>query len=248
MNVTAHILAYNEELMLPYTLRHYSTFCNTIIVHDLGSTDRTVAITEEAGFTPRQWNSYGKFDDVLNRHIKNTCWKEISSDWVMVLDCDEFIYFPEGVEQTLLCYSMLEVPVARPIGFEMLSDTLPTGSGQIYDEIKMGARHPDYCKPVLFTPALVKETQYPEGAHTGRFTLKDGTVIEPPSACTQPPVYLLHYHQIGPIERIAKKYDATTARMCEANRKNNWGNQKPGIIHAQEKRDLILKGITKVVP
>lgn len=248
MNITAHVLAWNEELMLPYTLRHYSTFCNTIIVHDLGSTDRTREISEQAKAIVMAHDSKGQFDDSLNRFIKNSCWKFPASDWVMVLDCDEFIYFPNGVERTLLCYSLQGVPVVRPVGYEMLSDKLPTTDGQIYDELKHGAKHPDYCKPVLFTPAMVHETQFPEGAHTGRFVLHDGSVIEAPQSPTLPEVLLLHYHQIGPIERIAKKYDATTARMSQANLQNHWGNQKPGIIHAREKRDLILSGLEQVIP
>ena len=49
MKVWAYVIAWNEELMLPYYLRHYSTFCDKIIVYDNMSTDSTRMIAESYG-------------------------------------------------------------------------------------------------------------------------------------------------------------------------------------------------------
>lgn len=39
MIIHAHILAWNEEKILPFTLDYYSSFCEKIFIHDNMSTD-----------------------------------------------------------------------------------------------------------------------------------------------------------------------------------------------------------------
>ena len=181
--------------------------------------------------------------------IKNECWLGTKADWVMVVDADEFIYFPEGAVSTLSWYVMAGLPLVRPQGYEMFSSVEPSGEGQIYDEIKDGARDDHwYGKPCVFSPLLVAAMEFAPGAHTSIATLKDGSTFGSPGIPTEPPFYLLHYHQIGPIERIAKKYDRTRSRMCEANVQHGWGNFEPGIKHALDKRNMILSRLERVIP
>jgi hypothetical protein len=75
MNLSVHILAYNEARILPFTLRHYATFASKITVHDLGSTDATRDIAAAAGARVVQHDTRGQCDDQLNRTIKNEAWK-----------------------------------------------------------------------------------------------------------------------------------------------------------------------------
>lgn len=249
MNIVAHIIAFNEELILPYALRHYGTFCSQIVVHDVGSTDGTPGIALDAGAILKRHDSRGEFDDSLNERIKNTEWKSLPCDWVMMLDCDEFLYFPHGERVTLATYDLQGLPVIKPRGFEMLGDELPSKGGQIYDEIKHGAYHVDYCKPVLFSPNRVSEIRLSTGAHSCNAILKDGSTFSNPTEHPSPATLLLHYHQIGGLERIAAKYDAVVKRMSEANRRNKWGWQSgPGMVHALQKRNLIQSKMEQVVP
>ena len=39
MKIHAHILAWNEEKILPFTLDYYSNICNKIFIYDNMSTD-----------------------------------------------------------------------------------------------------------------------------------------------------------------------------------------------------------------
>lgn len=249
IKIHAHILTRNEEHILPYTLRHYTGFCDGVFVHDMGSTDGTLDIAKKFGATVRHWDTGGKFDDNLNTRIKNECWLGIETDWSMVVDADEILYFPRGHIQTLSAYDWQMLPVALPHGFEMLHDAWPNPDGQIYDEAKCGAAHADYSKPVLFAPRLIERMRFSTGAHhLDELVLASSAVRVDFTKNSDPPIFLLHYHQIGPIEKIAERYDEHTSRMCEANRLNHWGNQEPGMKHCQDKRNLILSRIERVIP
>lgn len=246
--ICAIILAYNEEIILPYTLRHYKTFVDEIVVYDGMSTDRTRDICREYGAKIVDWKTDG-LNDTLAMDVKNQAWKNmLFADWVFTLDADEIFYFPKGARETLAEYDRQEVAVVKPSGFEMFSETLPTTTGQIYDEIQWGGVDDFwYAKPVLFSPKRVAETNFAAGAHTCTPKLKNGTLMPNPTVPNDPPAYLLHYHQIGSLERLAAKYDATRARLSAANVKNQHGNFDPGMKHAIDKRNLIMRTFRKVV-
>jgi glycosyltransferase involved in cell wall biosynthesis len=233
---------------MPYTLRHYSTFAERITVYDAFSTDSTRDICKQYGATVVDWKTDG-LNDTIARHVKSTGWiNDFKSNWVICVDADEIIYFPEGVENTLHQYDEQRIQVVKPCGFEMFSETLPTTSGQIYDEIKSGARADYwYAKPVLFSPRRVRSIDFEAGAHRVSWIDIDGNNHGNPTVITQPPTWLLHYHHIGPIERIAARYDATRQRLSAANVKNRHGNFEPGMKHAFDKRVAILNEIFRVI-
>jgi hypothetical protein len=251
MNVAAFILCLNEHEILKYTLRHYQTFCTHIILLDLGSTDGCQDFAKGEGCEVRQFDCKQEFDDRLNQRLKQDSWKGGDFDWVMQVDCDEICYFPQGALSTLTTYDLEELPVIKPHGFDMFSDVYPTTDQQIYDELPMGASEDFWgAKPILFSPRRVKKIEFGTGAHWCEATLTAGTKVtylQKNPVFSDPPCYLLHYHHIGGLTRIARKYDATTRRLSQMNRRMNWGNQKPGIIHAQEKRDFILSRLQRVI-
>lgn len=248
MNIECHILCRDEAEIFLYAARHYTSFCSRIVLHDMGSTDGTLDVAAQFGIEVRHWDTGNKVDDRVNMRIKNEAWIGTNADWVICVDTDELIYFPSGVGPTLRVYDTPKTPMIRPTGFEMFSETMPTTPGQIYDEIKSGARDNIYSKPVLFNPRLVVETNFRPGAHSSDALFKDGTRYLNPVDPPNPPVYLLHYHQIGPIEKIAARYDRTRARMCDANVQNGWGNFEPGIKHATDKRNFIESHLERVIP
>lgn len=246
MKIEVHILARNEAEILTYALRHYRTFCDRVVLHDLGSTDRRVSlfrfgevVIEDTGNT---------VDDRVNKRIKDTCWHGTDADWVIVCDADELIYFPQGAERTLADCTAQGLAVIKPQGWDMTSDVYPTTNGQIYDEIKHGAKNWLYDKPVLFSPKLVESIDFYVGAHgLTSAKLKNGLTLPNPVSYTTPPTLLLHFHHIGPVERIGERYDATRARMCENNVKMNWGNvHEAGLPHAIWQRETIKSKLERV--
>lgn len=250
MRVTAHLLAYNEQKIIPYSVRHYLTFCQSVTVHDLGSRDRTRELALKEGATIRRWDCKGVTDDPLNSHIKNTCHLNDNSDWTICADADEMIYFPQGAEATLNNYEQQQLAIIKPHGFEMVSDKFPTTTGQIYDEVKMGARDDHwYSKPIVFSKRRVASTEIGLGAHAASVTLKDGRKIHVPQGTppTSPPCWLLHFHHISPVEEIGAGYNAIIARHGEMNRRMGWGIQRDGLAHARDKRAYIMSRIERVI-
>lgn len=249
MNVDVHLLSFNEAEILPYTLRHYQRFASRILVHDGRSTDGTREVIAQTGATLVDWDTQGMLNDALARELKNTCWHGTDADWVIAADADELIYFPSGAEETLGLYELAEVAIAKPHGWEMCSDVFPNGDGQIYDYVKLGASDERwYSKPILFSPRRVARLSFTSGAHTVTGWTKDGREIPNPVNFSFPETYLLHFKHVGPVERIAKRYDEVQARLSPVNRKHRWGNFEPGMKHALDKREMIMAHITQVIP
>lgn len=246
--IEVHLVAYNEEAIMPYSLRHYKTFANRIVVHDGGSTDRTRDICQEYGVEVEPWDTAGQINDELLRVLKETCWAGTDADWVIMADADELVYFPGGVAATLKVYDRMQLAVARCKGFEMESPTYPDTTGQIYEQVNHGA--PDdrwYGKPCLLAPGRIKSIHFTHGAHECIVTIKNGRRIPHPRVPHNPPTYLLHYKHLGPVERLAAIYDGHKSRFSEINKKHGWGWQGQGMINAMTKRTAILTNRRKVV-
>ncbi len=252
MILEAHLLCYDERDIIGYAIRNLKTFADRIIVHDAGSTDGTRDVCKAWGVDIREWAIGGILDDETNMNLKNSCWKGTDADWVAVLDCDEFLYFPQGTRKTLDTYQRLHAAVIKAHGFDMYCEQYPTTEGQIYDEVKMGAPSDKwYGKPALFSPLRLKEINFGIGAHEADPLLMNGHRLRVghtwPKA--NPPTYLLHYHHgVGPIERVAARLDAKRQRLSDRNVAKRWGNFDPGLKHAEDKRVGILAGLTQVVP
>lgn len=251
MKVEAHILSFNEEEMMGYTLRHYSTFCSKIVIHDGGSTDRTLEIARSFGAEIRSWDTGGKLNDLLAMELKNSCWLGTNANWVIVADCDELIYFPGGAEDTLTRYEAMGAAVIKPHGFDMYHPTFPTTKGQIYDEVKRGAPAEKwYAKPILFSPKRVAETGFGIGAHESAPVLSNGRQYHVDASWPKasPATYLLHFaHGIGTPERMAAKLDAKRARLSAVNEVQRWGNFEPGSKHIADKLAEIIPNLVQVV-
>ena len=249
--IEVHILCYMEQDILPYTLKHYKSFGDkcSIVVHDSFSTDNSRIIAKHYGAKVVDWDTGGKLNDLLALQLKNTCWKSTHADWVIVVDADELIYFPSGVENTLEMLDLVGVSIVRPHGWEMFTNDWPIPmEGQIYDHVKFGA--PDdywYAKPAMFSPARVKDIQYSAGAHYATAHLFNGQVIFTKELeFTDPRVLLLHCKHLGPVERIARKYKDQRERLSEINVKNKWGNFDPPMKHALDKRTAILGNLQPI--
>jgi hypothetical protein len=107
----------------------------------------------------------------------------------------------------------------------------------------------DYSKPVLFAPSRIERIRFSTGAHSlDEISVKGNAAPVNLLKYSEPPCYLLHYHQIGPADKISARYDEHTSRMSEANIKNHWGCQWSGFLHCKEKRELIEAHLERVIP
>lgn len=256
MKLEVHLLTHDSEQMFVWAVRYWLNLGAKVVVHDGGPTMLCSALSFQMGVTAKAWDTAAELNDELARRLKNECWRGTDADFVAVVDADELLYFPNGVQSTLEIYERVGAAVIKPSGFEMFSDEWFAPEdfkfSQITELVTDGS--PDdkwYSKPCLFSPRRIAESGFGIGAHESEPVLKDGRRLyvgkDWPKA--NPPTYLLHYKSIfGGIERIASRYDATRERLSLVNIQRGWGNiTDSGIVHAQKKRDLLLSGVRRVI-
>lgn len=162
MTIEVFTICYNEEKMLPFFLNHYSSFCDKITIFDNQSTDKTKDLLERFDkclIDHRMYDTGNTLNDSVYLEIKNNCWKTSKSDYVIVVDCDEFLY------HTNLKQYLCDNPhtIYKPTGYDMVCDTFPEGSNIL--DIKTGVRSPNYDKLVIFSPSKIGDINYLLGCH-----------------------------------------------------------------------------------
>jgi hypothetical protein len=208
MKTEVFAICYNEEVLMPYFLRHYSSFCEHITIYDNCSTDRSVELAQanpKATIIP--FESDGLRDDI-HKNIKNTCWKESKADWVIVVDFDEFLVNARGGE-VLENYT-----IVHPGWCEMISENLPTTEGQIYDEINEGIPL-EASKYVMFKPGALRAINYDVGAHTCR-PVGDVRILKDPF------INIFHYKMLS-LDYYLKRVSLLSSRLSPLNRRKRWG-------------------------
>ena len=152
MTAWLYCICRNEARLLPYLLRHYTTFVDKLIFYDDQSDDGTRDLIRACPSAElRDWpGSHGIVDDEF-LNFANEQWKEArgKAEWVIWIDADEFIYHPD-IKNVLDRYLKEGVDLPQILGYTMVSDHFPTTSGQIYDEIKTGFYDDVWSKPAIF--------------------------------------------------------------------------------------------------
>lgn len=223
MKVWVYCILRNETALLPYFLRHYGTFADSIIFYDDRSDDGSRQIIEAwPKAVLRDWpGEHGIVDDEF-LDFANRQWREaiLKSDWVAWVDIDEFLYHPDmpGVLQR---YMQEGVEVPKVEGYGMVSNSFPTTSGQIYDEIKTGFRSPEWDKCELFRTTA--NMVWNVGRHSlnkermGKFKMSE-----------QADIKLLHYRYLG-ARYVKERNQRNHERQPERCKRLNYGdNVRPG--------------------
>lgn len=212
MQVTIITLDYNEELILPYFIRHYrGNFPNCkIFVFDNESTDNTAKIARQYGCEVITYHTDNQLNDLKYLEIKNHAWKtpEANDGWVFVVDTDEFCQITQAELQaeTDKGTTMLDFE-----GFNMVNR-------KSYIDIPNmihGVPDPQYSKRYAFRPSHISEINYTPGCHVchpvGTVRLSERTY-----AC-------YHYKYIHPHVMI-ERYRRNLQRMCIENRRKGMGS------------------------
>ena len=170
MKIHIYSIVRNDRYILPFFLRHYSTFADRIFIIDDHSTDDTAEIAKansKVTLLPFEYNrgmNEDDFNDCLEKSYKK--YSRGNADWVMCVDSDEFIYNKDIVFE-LAKQSINKNKVLRSEGYMMVSEKLPGGSGQIYDECKKGIRVKEYDKTVIFNPDI--DITFGHGRHSTKY-------------------------------------------------------------------------------
>lgn len=161
--ITIYIICWNEELLLPHTVSFYRQRfpgCK-IVVYDNFSTDNTVMIAELLKCEVKHFYTGDKMSDEALISIKNNCWKDAETDWVMVIDTDEWMdvyaYELQLTKATVLRSKTIQMVsiMDRPI---KASNPLWMVYGVIYDKSE--------GKFLCFRKSAIKEMNYDYGCHT----------------------------------------------------------------------------------
>ncbi len=172
-------------------------FCETyadavaVHIHDFGSTDDV--LQQLAAFFGNRLtiihHSTPSYDSLLLWQLKNKCWRELPTDWVVVVDFDELLVIdsiPEGAS------------VIEPDYVHTASELVPSKMSHF----KYGEVMP-YTKAVLFNKSVVTKINYRNGS-VGCSPVGDGVKIVKAGV-------LLHMAFVGK-DKLGKKIQQYTAR------------------------------------
>lgn len=233
---------HNEAPLLPYFLRHYTSFSDQVVIFDDHSTDGTPDIARTFERVKVQDYPGQGLDDLAFVEFSSQQYRVArgQADWVIWPDADEFVYHPYLL-MTLGRYMASGVTLPLTDGYAMLADHFPTGAGQIYDEIKTGVRYGPESKRIVLNPAI--DVRWGAGKHFVEF--ESGAV---PSQTAE--LKLLHYRHLGK-DWFNGRNQKNGARISERNIQHNLGwqvmpqNQDRAGWHTQTD---MFKDAIQVVP
>jgi len=219
MMIDAFIFCWNEEEILPFTLDYYSEFCDSIILLDNFSTDSSLEIAKQySKVKVISWGVAGIYDDRLLTLAKNTCYKDHGrgADWVIVADCDEFLYHPK-IREKLYEYREAGITVPLTEGFDMISQKFPEIGSSLLEQVKIGVPQEGMNKSLVFDPRV--NLVYMTGAHSASTDQNYGVMgtdadgnkhLLPPSTSYKPTtselreLKVLHYKDLSPEYKVGR--------------------------------------------
>lgn len=240
MNIHAHIITWNEDKILRYTLDHYSKFCEKIFIYDNMSTDNTDNICSNySKVSVEKWSTPdNKYNDIVLADMKSNIYKKSRKenvDWVVVCDCDEYLYH-EDLLNKLKEYKENFITMPLIDGHDMFSEYFPQyDGGLITDKIKNGSETCDsLCKNIIFDPSL--DVVYFPGAHKN--------MCENAIKSKQAELKLLHYKYLGKQESLLRQKELAE-RLSDFNKKA--GFSKHWTKSPVDYMDFILQKNYKVI-
>jgi glycosyltransferase involved in cell wall biosynthesis len=168
--ITLYSVIFNEELLLPFMIRFYRKRfpdCK-FIFYDNCSTDNSAKIAIELNCTVINYDTGGKFYDEKLTDLKNNCWKEATTDWVAVCDCDELV---DISQQQLENESSLGSTIISTEAYIMVNmndniDIENMNYGLRAEEKRFSPTLYPYDKSVFFNKSKIKEINYGVGCHS----------------------------------------------------------------------------------
>ena len=202
MIVTIFLLCYNEELLLPLTLKYYrNKFPNaTFVLVNNCSTDKSCDIAKENGMEIRSFDSGDKHCEVHAMRIKNTIWND-TNGWIIMCDMDEWL---DISEDELTKEDEKGTTIITTQGFNIVGDSKTIDLSDIdLFSLDKGFRDENYSKNILFkAPDVLINFWW--GAHkcfpTGNIKYSENTYI------------LKHFNYLGEeylINKYFKRYERT---------------------------------------
>jgi len=204
-------ICYNEEIILQKFIDHYRTrFPNCeITIYDNMSTDNSRQIAIKNGCKIIDYDSNNEIRDDLYLEIKNNCWKEASTDWVLIVDTDEFIYISE---EQLKKEESLDTTLISFEGWNLI--TMLDNPDIIDLDLKWGSRASQYDKSYLFNKKFIKEINYSAGCH--------GCSPKGKVKYSETKYLMCHWKALG-LNYMINRHAEFGKRMSKQNLDKGWG-------------------------
>lgn len=201
MDVTIFLITFNEEYILNFTLSFYrERFPSAeIIVYDNFSNDLTCMIAKKYGCKVLKYYSGNKMNDKALIDLKNNCWKNAKTDWVLIADADELLD---------ICEDDLKIEKGSIIRTHYIQ---MVGTGQSYYTIYNGYEYPEESKFLCFDKSRIFEMNYDFGAH---YAFPFGDV-----EFSKKIYKILHYKYIS-LDYVISRHQMIKKRMSAFNLKN----------------------------
>jgi glycosyltransferase involved in cell wall biosynthesis len=180
MEITIFIVCYNEEVMLPKTVKYYKDRfpLSKIIICDNYSTDSSITLAMNIGCHVLQWQTNPDNFEFMLTHLKNNVWKS-ALGWVIICDMDEWL---DVNEQQLIKEEQNGTTILTVLGYDILG----TSQSQLLDDINLetlnkGIPNMYENKKLCFNTKFVKELNFLHGCHhsnpIGQIKMSQSTYI-----------------------------------------------------------------------
>lgn len=165
MNITIFLLCYNEEVLIPHTLKYYRDRFPTakFVLVDNYSTDNSHIIAKENGMEIRQFESSNCQNEETMMYIRNNIWNDVTSGWVIMCDMDEWL---EITETDIISEEEKGTTIINTKGFNIVgnSKTIDLSDIDLFT-LNEGVYDDNFSKRILFKVPDVR-INFWWGAHT----------------------------------------------------------------------------------
>ena len=211
--ITVYTITYNEEVVLPFFISHYrKNFPNcNIIIYDNESTDNTIKIAKDNDCEVISYSTNNQLSDSKYLEIKNNCWKNADTDWVVVCDCDELIFINENQlkEEDSNGTNIIFVE-----GFSIMN----LDNEFSIEHLNMGFKDAGFDKKIMFNKKKLAQINYGPGGHSCNPKANNGFNIK----YSDSKYKLIHYKYLSPNYTVSR-HGLFGKRLSQENRSRGWG-------------------------
>lgn len=220
--IHAYFMCYNEERILPFLIKHYSTFCKKITILDNYSTDNTEEICSQFKHVAiKKFDTQNTIHDEIYRQLKNNVYKESRGifDYVIVADADEFLFHPNIISLLNQMYNN-KCDIINTTGYDVVAEENYTfiNNDILNDNTLKLARQEYEDKNIIFNPNI--DINYEHGCHKCRPYKHSGSI----NRCESDKLTIKHFKYLG-VQYYLDRHRVFRSRLSEYNKILGLGTQ-----------------------
>jgi hypothetical protein len=214
-------------MLLPYTIKFYKKrFPHaTFTIFDNMSTDGSYEYALQEGCSVVRFDTNNQIDDFKYLDFKNNYWRNKGMDWVIVVDCDEWL---DITEEQLKHEDSNGVNLIQTQGFNIVGD-MPIDDSIL--DLKIGHTYDKESKLCCFKTSEV-QVKYNVGAHPSDTSVSTSTKVIKSSK-----IYVLRHLHYGSLDYYIQKHLSSSSRnsnMAKKGLANHYTNSVDTLTERHE--------------